>query len=539
MSKAVKFFIPKFRDLINREDSKCQTYYHPRPYRNTSVRFRPSPISNFEERAKIVEKCGLNVFAFPADQVSGCDLLSDSGSTCMTMEQWSKLLLGDESYGSNEGYFELLDQISDTFGDSFKQKDFRNPNIFIFHQGRAAENAFFTCIKQELLEPEGKQKRDNLFSKDLNPVLKSRIEYLCSQQKNAFFIIPSNGHFDTTEANIIYNNIVPLNIPCKEHINKIENYPFRGNINIEELESLLLLERERIPLVYITITNNIGGGQPASFDNIKKAREITMKYNIPLFFDACRFAENVWFIQKFENNFKNKDIPKIVKEIFKSVDGFTVSFKKDGLVNMGGGLILNNNSILLKKYPKLQERLINYQIQTEGHTTYGGLAGRDLKGLAEGLRTVVRQDYLDHRVNQVRRLGEKFIEYGIPIIKPAGGHAIYLEVDRFFEGVDNPDEEFRGIALLNLLLIAGHRVSELGIYAFGKHVNGIEFPPNPRANSLRLAIPRLVYEDQDLLSVVEAIKILHEYKDKIPGVEITYGRELPLRLFKSTFKFKD
>jgi tryptophanase len=223
--------------------------------------------------------------------------------------------------------------------------------------------------------------------------------------------------------------------------------------------------------------------------------------------------------------------------MFSYADGFHISLKKDGLANMGGALALREDTVFTKKYPNFADKLTNHQILTEGHPTYGGLAGRDLKAIAEGLRTVVREEYLIHRIGQVARFGAKLREYDIPIMLPAGGHAIYIDTDRFF-GPSAASDDFMGISFAALMLLAGHRVVELGVYAFGRSRNGREIPPDPRVNNIRAAVPRLVYEDQDLFAVAEAVRILRENRDRIPGVEVEYGRDLPLRHFKSRFKFK-
>ena len=535
VSDIIEFFISKFRELLAKSPQPS-IYYQPRPYRNAAVRFRACSLYDFEERRRLLEECGLNIFMFPASKIAGCDLLTDSGTTAMTMEQWSQLLLGDESYGSNEGYFELKEQVTETFGPSWKQESHTKQNLFIFHQGRAAEHATFTTLASELLARGTPQARP--LSNELIPELKTRIENKISQSRGAHFIIPNNSHFDTTEANVSSNNMVPLNLPCREYLANDEAFPFKGNINLDELESLLANEHDRVPLVYITITNNTAGGQPVSLENIKKARKITSDYGVPLFFDACRFAENAWFIQQKEKRYKNKSIEDIIKEMFECVDGFTISFKKDGLVNMGGGLLIRDDGLFFKAYPDIRERLTDFQILVEGHPTYGGLAGRDLKGLVEGLKTVVRTDYLEHRIRQVQRFGNKLIDYGIPIVRPIGAHAVYIDIDRFFEATENKDEDLKGQAFTDLLLIAGHRVCELGLYVFGKYKDGKEIPPDPRVNLVRIAVPRLVYEDQDLLAVAEAIKVLHDNNEKIPGVEVVYGKELRLRHFKSRFRFK-
>jgi tryptophanase len=455
------------------------------------------------------------------------------------------MLLGDEAYGSNEGYFELKDQVGATFGPAWRQKAGRRVGdrepLFIFHQGRAAENAFFSVLSREL-----KQKglpAPKPLSKDLLPELRSRIERRAKTVKGhgtaapqPFYVIPSNSHFDTTEGNIEDKFMVPLNLPCREHLAGDESFPFRGNMDLLELENLLATERERVPLVYITVTNNTGGGQPVSMENIRRVREITRKHRVPFFFDACRFAENAWFIQRNEKGYAVKSIEEIVHEMFAHADGFHISLKKDGLGNIGGALCLREDGFFTERFPQFANEITDYQIMTEGHPTYGGLAGRDLKALAEGLRTVTRRDYLDYRIGQVQRFGDRLAALGIPIVRPIGGHAIYIDIDRFFDGAAR-DDEFKGLAFTSLLLIAGHRFCELGLYAFGAFDGEKEAPPEPRVNNVRAAVPRLAYEDQDLFAAAEAVKLLHDHRDRIPGVRVEYGRDLKLRHFKSRFSF--
>jgi tryptophanase len=370
------------------------------------------------------------------------------------------------------------------------------------------------------------------------PELRSRIESKLSANGRGgnFWIIPSNSHFDTTQGNIEDKGMVPLNLPCREHLEGDELYPFRGNMDAEELDNLLEHEKDRVPLVYMTITNNTGGGQPVSISNIRKIRKITRKHGVPFFFDSCRFAENAWFIKKREDEFWDASIQQIVHEMFRYADGFHISLKKDGLVNMGGALVLRKDGDFTKKFPNFKEGITDHQIMAEGHPTYGGLPGRDLKAIAEGLRTVVHDEYLDARIGQVVRFGNALFEAGIPVIRPIGGHAVYIDLDRFFDGTA-ADDEFKGIALTALLLIAGHRVCELGLYAFGSYDGEKETPPEPRVNYVRAAVPRLTYEDRDLLSVVEALKVLADHRDMIPGVRVDYGRALSLRHFKSRFSF--
>lgn len=536
MDDTVDFFIDEFRKNLDSE-AEPGRYFSPRPYRNASVRFRECSIRDFETRREVlINEAGLNPFLFRSDIIPGCDLLSDSGTTTMTVKQWVAMMLGDEAYGSNEGYFEFKDQIAATFGEEWKSSPVtEGENIFIFHQGRAAENALFSILRKMLRGHSGGGISDGLI-----PKLKDRINSVMSSleeaAREAAYIIPSNSHFDTTEGNILDKKMIPLNLPCREHIENDESCNFRGNMDTGELKNLLENESEKVPLVYLTITNNTGGGQPVSISNIREIRDITEKYNIPFFLDACRFAENAWFIKQREPGYSEKSITGIVHEMFSYVDGFHISLKKDGLVNMGGALVLKNGARFDDAFPGFRERVIDHQIMTEGHPTYGGLTGRDIKGVTEGLRTIVKESYLDCRIGQVERLGKQLDGHGIPIIKPVGGHAIYMDMDRFFD--PSGREEFMGISLTALLLIAGHRVCELGIYAFGHFDGKRELPPDPRVNYVRAAVPRLCYEDRDLSAFVESVRILYNNRDRIPGVNVEYGRELPLRHFKSRFSFK-
>jgi tyrosine phenol-lyase len=483
----------------------------PRPYRNAAVSFRPSSIADREARSRVLEQTGLNVFKFPAAMIPGCDLLTDSGTTTMTMKQWSELLLGDESYGSNEGYFEFKQQVVDTFGPQWENRNRDQQNVFIFHQGRAAEHGLFSCLSK-------------LLGAGAAP-----------------YIIPSNGHFDTTEANIEANGLEARNLFSPELRTKDESALFKGNMDLDQLRALLdnPKTRERIPLVYMTITNNTGGGQPVSLANIRASAELCHGHGVPFLFDACRFAENAWFNRENEPLCMGKSVAEVVRMMFESVDGFHISLKKDGLVNIGGCLVVNEQGLLARRYPQLQAMLVGHQILVEGHPTYGGLAGRDLKGVVEGLKTVVREEYLTFRINQVRKFGAWVDENcgADVVVKPVGGHAIYLDLDKFFSGTNLRDDQFPGVSLTALLLVAGHRMCELGVYAFGKRVDGKEVGPDPRVNNVRAAVPRLCYEDCDLQSAAEAVGLLYQRRDQIPGVEVVYGQDRPMRHFISRFRF--
>jgi len=476
----------------------------PRAYFNHAVEFKKPYTA--EERAKKLEEIGLNVFFFPSEMVTGCDCLSDSGTSTMTNQQWAALHYGDESYGCNKGYYLLKDQIHRVFGEEFfNTQELGRPNAFIFHQARSAENALFSQI--------GKLGQN--------------------------LVITSNGYFDTTEANAEANKIKALNLFSPELKNENSNINFKGNMDTVRLEELLKNSSDKVPLIYMTITNNPGGGQPVSMANIKRVAEIAKKYEIPFFFDACRFAENAWFIKKHETGFESKTVLEIVREMFAYADGFTISFKKDGLVNMGGGLFLKDGGLFIKKYPQLPNCLVDFQILTEGNPSYGGMSGRDIMALVEGLKTITQEYYLDHRINQVQQLGQTMHEMGLPVLMPTGGHAVYLDVNKFFADIPMRPEDFGGISLTAILLAAyGHRACELGYFAFGQYDKDTGQEKLPEVNFVRFAIPRLRYERQDLDSMALAIKNLYDNRDNIPAVEVVYGRDLTLRHFKAKFKFK-
>ena len=490
----------------------------PRPYRNAAVAFRAPEASDVSARVRLLEEAGLNVFRFPAAMIPGCDLLTDSGTTTMTMRQWSQVLLGDESYGSNEGYFEFKDQVVETFGPQWRNRNQNQENVFIFHQGRAAEFGLFRSLAR-ILGTREKQ-----------------------AEGKPGYVVPSNGHFDTTQANIESAGFEARNLFCAELRAQDSAARFKGDIDFGALAALLADERmrPRIPLVYLTITNNTGGGQPVSLECIRRTSELCRSYGVPLLFDACRFAENAWFIKRYEPGHADRSVAEIVRTMFEYVDGFHISLKKDGLGNMGGCLVVREDGLLTQVYPALPERLVGHQLLVEGHSTYGGLAGRDLKALVEGLKTVVREDYLTHRIGQVQRFGDAIdAACGAAVVaRPAGGHAVYLDVDRFFFGTGLKDDDFPGISLTALLLVAGHRMVELGVYAFGKFADGREQGPKPRVNFVRAAVPRLCYEDEDLRAAAEAVGVLYRMREEIPGVEVTYGRERPMRHFISRFRFR-
>jgi len=501
-----------------------------------------------EQREFALEKTEYSMFSFPADLVF-VDFLSDSGSGTMTDLQWAALFHGDESYARNKGYYVLLDAIRDTFerGDDPKksinlifsgetnvkklmeelyltsdQGGFVNgginqlvrPNAFIVPQGRCAEHLLFSTIA---------------------PILKQK-----SLDTN---YIPNNGHFDTTEANIVANGIYPINLFSANLMDDFpydemdKRNPFKGNMDVKELEKFIQEKGlELIALIYITITNNIAAGQPVSMSNIKEVHSIAKKYEIPLFFDACRFSENANFIKEFEQGYRNRSIPSIVKEMFSYVDGFTISFKKDGLANIGGGLFFKDKGVFHSKFStdgdigiKLKER----QILTFGNDSYGGMSGRDIMALAAGLYEVVQETYLNERKNQVREFARKLAKNGIPVILPAGGHAIYINMNKFFKGTNMKVDDFGGVGFtIELLRHYGIRACELGPFAF----EWDKKTPEQRKgilNLVRFAVPRNVYSASHIDYAVAAITELYHHKEKIPKVRISRGAELRLRHFQT------
>lgn len=481
-----------------------ETLPQARPYANHIV--SPRSVFTAQDRETVMERTGWNVFNFPSKMVI-LDYLSDSGTTTMTNKQWAAMLLGDEAYGSNEGYFELADVVREVFGAAFFNEPGRcQPNAFIFHQGRSAENTLFQAL--------GK----------IGPDL----------------MVPSNGHFDTTRANICAHRLKPFDFFSSELKAKDSNSRFKGNMNVSRLKKFLTEHHNHVPLVFLTITNNTGGGQPVSMKNIAEVSELAHSFGIPLFFDACRFAENAWFIKHFEPYHGYRKISDIVHEMFSYVDGFTISFKKDGLVNMGGGLFLRHNGLFVKKYPRISEYILDTQIRTEGHPTYGGLAGRDLKALAVGLKTVVScAGYLDHRIGQVRQFGQMMRQAGLPVIWPPGGHALYLDMDDFFKDTAMQPADFGGISLTAVLLACyGYRACELGNFAFGHYDPATKTETLPDVNYVRFAVPRLRYERQDLEATAAAVKTLYDHRDQLPAVEVVRGRDRPLRHFKAAFRLR-
>jgi len=425
-----------------------------------------------EVREKLIKEAGYNVFMLKAEDVF-IDLLTDSGTSAMSDEQWAGMIKTRQAYAGSESYYSLEKAIKDIFG--FK--------YFIpVHQGRAAENILFSTM----------------------------VSPGC--------YVPNNMHFDTTEANVLLRGGVPVNLVVEDAYDTQKILPFKGNMDVNKLEQFIKEKSpEKIPLIMITITNNSAGGQPVSMQNIREVSEIARKYGIPFFIDACRFAENCCFIKMREEGYRNKSIKEIAREIFSYADGCTFSGKKEALTNIGGFLCTN--------IEELYEKFKNLAIIIEGFITYGGLACRELEAMAIGLYEAIDEEYQAYRHRQVEYLAGLLRDGGVPIVEPHGGHAVYVDAKRFLPHI--PPEEFPGQALVVQLYIeAGIRAVELGSSCFGKidEVTGKFIPA--RMELVRLSIPRRVYTDNHLRYVAESLIRLYRKRDQIKGLRRVYAPKL-------------
>jgi tyrosine phenol-lyase len=439
------------------------------------IRFLTRP-----EREKILRAASYNPFLIPAEDVL-IDLLTDSGTAAMSAKQWAGMMDGDESYAGSRSYFRFEKTVRKLTG--FK-------HIIPTHQGRAAEKILFSLVG-------GKGK-----------------------------YIPNNTHFDTTRANVEYSGAEAVDFPMPIGKDPAFIADFKGNMDTKALEQFIREKGpENIPLVMITVTNNSGGGQPVSMKNIRDTKKLLHKHGIPLFLDACRFAENAFFIKKREKGYGNKTVAEIAREMFSYADGCTMSAKKDALVNMGGFLALNDDS--------LAQRARNLLIITEGFTTYGGLAGRDLEAIAQGLEEVLDEHYLTYRIRSVEYLGEKLVKHGVPIVQPPGGHAIYLDAKRFAPHI--PPHQYPGQAIVcELYRAGGIRSVEIGSVMFGKYDDAGKLI-SPPMELVRLAIPRRVYTQSHIDYVIEVILEVFSHRSRLQGFEII--EEAPvLRHFTAKFK---
>ena len=435
-----------------------------------------------EERAAAMARAGNNLFQLRSDEVY-IDLLTDSGTSAMSDNQWAGIMLGDESYAGSRNYWNFKEAVLDIFG---------LEHVVPVHQGRVAENLLFSYI--------------------VKPGM----------------VVPNNSHFDTTRANVEHNDGEALDLLCAEGQDPHLIAPFKGNMDTVALEQTIArVGVERIPLVMLTITNNSGGGQPVSMANIRAVSAICRKHGLPLFFDACRFAENSYFIKTREDGYADRSIPDIVREMFSYVDGCTMSAKKDGMVNMGGFLATRNE--------ELANEIRNLLILVEGFPTYGGLAGRDLEAIARGLREVLDFRYLDFRIHQVASLAEQLTDVGIPILQPAGGHAVYLNAGEFLPHI--PPSEFPGQSLaVNLYLESGVRSVEIGSFMFGGKNPKTGEERRAKLELVRLAVPRRVYTTMHIYYVAQSLRDLFEKRDTLKGMKIV--KEPPfLRHFSATVEF--
>ena len=438
----------------------------------------PLRMTTREERRRLIREAHYNLFNLHADDVL-IDLLTDSGTSAMSSAQWSAIMRGDESYAGSPSYYRFEAAVRALM-------PFRH--IIPTHQGRAAEKILFSIV--------GGPGR----------------------------IIPSNTHFDTTRANIEATGAEALDLVIPEGRDPESRHPFKGNIDLDRLEVLLRTKRDRVPLVMLTITNNAGGGQPVSMENIRATHELCRKYGVPLFFDACRFAENAYFIKLREPGYAERSVRDIVREMFSYADGMTMSAKKDAFANIGGWLALNDDH--------WAQEARNLLILTEGFPTYGGLAGRDLEAIAVGLEEVIHEDYLQYRFASVQYLGRALERMGVPLMQPVGGHAVYINAGKLLPHI--PPLQYPGQALaVALYEIGGIRSCEIGSVMFGRRSDGSEQPAP--LELVRLAIPRRVYTQSHFDYVIECFELLLQEKDRLPGYRIVWE---PPRLRHFTARFE-
>ncbi len=427
------------------------------PFRIKSV--EPIRETTRERRRELIEAAGYNLFMVASEEIL-IDLLTDSGTSAMSTEQWAAMMRGDESYAGSPSFTRFRNSVQGIFG-------FRH--VIPTHQGRAAERILF-----------------NVMCKKGN-------------------VVPNNTHFDTTRANCEFVGAIAVDLPIPEAKESARIHPFKGNMDTAQLAELI--EREgakNVPLVMLTVTNNSGGGQPVSMANIRAVKEICRKHGIPLYIDACRFAENAYFIKLREPGYAEKRPLEIAREMFSYSDGCTMSAKKDGLANIGGFLCTNDDRLAQQERDML--------ILTEGFPTYGGLAGRDLEAIAVGLNEALEEDYLKYRIASTAFLGNHVASEGVPIVQPPGGHAIYLDARLFLPHV--PPAQFPGVALaVELYLEGGIRSVEIGSLMFGEHA---------KMDLVRLAIPRRVYTQSHIEYVVEVILDVWRRREKIRGYELVH-----------------
>lgn len=446
------------------------------PFRIHSV--EPLRMTTRAERRAALREAGHNLFALASDDVL-IDLLTDSGTGAMSAEQWAGIQRGDEAYAGSPSWFRFLAAVQELFA-------FRH--VIPTHQGRAAEKILFSVLG--------------------GPGL----------------IVPNNTHFDTTRANVEATGAEALDLVIPEGLDPAVEHPFKGNVDLDRLDALLRERRADIPVVVVTVTNNSGGGQPVSLENLRGVRALCDRYGVPLFLDACRFAENAWFIREREPGQGDRDVADIVREMASLADGMTMSAKKDGLANIGGWLALDDDEIA--------EQCRNLLILTEGFPTYGGLAGRDLDAIAQGLREVVDHDYLRYRIRSTAYLGEGLHAAGVPVVRPIGGHAVYLDARALLPHV--PPLQYPGQSLAVALYEAGGiRSCEIGTVMFGRRPDGSEQPA--ALDLVRLAIPRRTYTQSHIDYVIEVCADVAARAGDLGGYRIVHEPKA-LRHFTARFE---
>ena len=427
------------------------------PFKIKSV--EPIRSTTREERERHLRAAHYNLFLLPAENVL-IDLLTDSGTGAMSSRQWAAMMVGDESYAGSPSFERFRHAVQGIFG--YK-------HVIPTHQGRAAERILFSVM--------------------------------CKKGD----VVPNNAHFDTTRANVEFTGAEALDLPTREGLEPSNPGLFKGNMDVAALEGLIgRVGRDRVPLVMLTVTNNAGGGQPVSVENVRAVRAVCRRYDIPLYFDACRFAENAYLIKLRETGYETKTPKAIAQEMFALGDGCTMSAKKDGLANIGGFLCTNDD--------RLAQQEKDLLILTEGYPTYGGLAGRDLEAIAVGLEEVLDEDYLRYRIVSTAYLGKHIARAGVPIVQPPGGHAIYIDARAFLPHI--PPRQFPGVALAaELYLEGGIRSVEIGTLMFGDAA---------KMDLVRLAIPRRVYTQSHIDYVIEVVLEVWKRHEQIRGLQLTY-----------------